>query len=81
MDVSRIVRECWGDVCENNVLADMHRSLADYGISSLQLITLMTSVCEASRLPLSALTEREIELIRTPADIVDVVVSHIGKVG
>lgn len=82
MNVADIVRACWGDVCEVDGPLDMERSLADgYGISSLQLVTLMTSVCESSGLPLTALTERDLEQIRTPADIVSVVVSHLGKGG
>jgi acyl carrier protein len=53
---------------------DMRRRLVEeYGFSSLQLVTLLTSVCEQSGVPLTALTERDIETIKTAEDIVSVV--------
>ena len=79
MNVSEIVRECWGEISASEAPVDMTRSLKDdYGISSLQLVTLMTSVCEASGLALTVLTERDLERIKTPGDIVEVVMSHLG---
>ena len=75
-------RELIGGVHEAEVPLDMHRRLVEeYGFSSLQLITLLTNICEESALPLTALTERDIATIKTPQDIVNVVTHALATGG
>jgi acyl carrier protein len=42
----------------------------DYGLASLDLIVLMTSVCTAAEVPLTEFSEDDISTIQTPVDIV-----------
>ncbi|MGK3992285.1 acyl carrier protein [Sorangium sp. So ce1024] len=49
------------------------RLVEDYGLSSLQLVTLVTTVCEETGLPLTALTERDIARMKTAGDIAAIV--------
>jgi len=50
---------------------DLERALGDgYGLGSLDLVMLMTEVCAAVGVPLTALDENDIAGLRTPADIV-----------
>jgi acyl carrier protein len=67
-------RELLGGTLPATEAFDMRKLLVEeYGFSSLQLVTLLTNVCEYSGLPLTALTERDIETIKTAQDIVSVV--------
>lgn len=42
-----------------------------YGLTSLDLIMLMTAVCSTAGVPLTEFTEDDIAQVRTPADIVN----------
>lgn len=42
----------------------------DYGLASLDLIVLMTSVCTAAEVPLTEFSEDDISTLQTPGDIV-----------
>ncbi|HEV7372765.1 hypothetical protein [Arenibaculum sp.] len=42
-----------------------------YGLGSLDLIMLMSSVCSDAGVPLTELSEDDIARLRTPSDIVD----------
>jgi acyl carrier protein len=67
-------RELLGGALPSGDGFDMRRRLVEeYGFSSLQLVTLLTTVCEQSGVPLTALTERDIETIKTAEDIVGLV--------
>jgi acyl carrier protein len=77
-NIEAIVHDHCRDLLGGTLLAaesfDMRKRLVEeYGFSSLQLVTLLTSVCEQSGLPLTALTERDIEKIKTAEDIVSVI--------
>lgn len=51
---------------------DMGASLVyEYGLASLDLVVLMTAVCAAAAVPLTAFTEDDIAKVATPADIVN----------
>lgn len=75
-DAERLVRKCLSEVMENETLSpdslDLSLGLFNhYGITSLSMIMLMTSVCEQDQVPLEVFTEAEIAALRTPRDIVD----------
>lgn len=42
-----------------------------YGLTSLDLIMLMTAVCAEAGVPLTEFTEEDIAQVRTPSDIVN----------
>lgn len=46
-----------------------------YGLSSLDLIMLMSSVCSEAGVPLTALGEDDIARLRTPMDIIGLLAS------
>lgn len=79
-DIERIVRErlCTtlnrsSDTCG---LLDLDHSLgSEYGLSSLDLIVLMSSVCDEAEVPLTALSEDDIAALQTPSDIVSLLAS------
>jgi acyl carrier protein len=71
--VEKCCRELLGTMRQEEPI-DMHRRLVeDYGLSSLQLVTLVTTVCEESGLPLTVLTERDIARMKTAGDIVAII--------
>jgi len=50
---------------------DMKAALGDdFGLASLDLIMLMTAVCNEAGVPLTSLGEEDLARLRTPADIV-----------
>ena len=73
-DAESVIRKCLCDVVEGALRpesVDMSCSLVDhYGVTSLQMVMLMTSVCEDADVPLTSFTERDIAAIRTPNDMV-----------
>jgi acyl carrier protein len=82
-NVETIVRSC---LCrtlsrpENEAdRLDLAQSLKlDYGLVSLDLIVLMTSICTAAEVPLTALSEDDISSIQTPGDIVSLLSRQAG---
>ena len=46
-----------------------------YGLTSLNMVILMTSVCEDTGTPMFAFTETDIARLRTPRDVVDLIAS------
>jgi acyl carrier protein len=52
---------------------DMEADLAyGYGLTSLDIIMLMSGICQDAGVPLTALAEDDIGALKTPADIVAV---------
>jgi len=47
----------------------------DYGLASLDLIMLMTSICSDAGVPLTDFDEEDIARLRTPSDIVNLLTS------
>jgi acyl carrier protein len=43
---------------------------AEYGLTSLNLVLLMTSLCEETGTPLFSFTDKDIAGLRTPRDVV-----------
>ena len=77
--VERCYRELLG-VARRDEPLDVHRRLVeDDGFSSLQLITFVTTVCEDSGLPLTALTEQDIARMKTPGDIIAILRAALHK--
>lgn len=76
-DVEPIVERCLRDVLGPERArggCDLRRRLAeDWGLSSMQLVMLVTTVCEEAGLPLTAFTERDIRSIKTAYDLIGVV--------
>lgn len=76
MDTAELVRKCLCDVLGDEDLApdnvDLDRKLFDgYGLTSLNMVLLMTSLCEEADIPLTAFTEKDIAGLKTSRDIVD----------
>lgn len=58
---------------------DLSQSLFDhYGISSLEMVLLMTDVCEKAAVPMTDLTEVDIAQLKTPSEIVTLLRRHGG---
>ncbi|XYI03761.1 acyl carrier protein [Sorangium sp. So ce1128] len=71
--VEACCRELLGAIRREDAF-DVHaRFVEDYGLSSLQLVTLVTTVCEESGLPLTALTERDIARMKTASDVAGII--------
>jgi acyl carrier protein len=76
VDMEQLVRRCLCDVMDGADLRpeslDLSRGLFDhYGLTSLNMVMLMTAVCEEGGIPLTAFTDRDIAGFKTPQDIVD----------
>lgn len=70
--VEKCYRELLGASGRNDPV-DMNRRLIEQdGFSSLQLVTFVTEVCEASDIPLTVLTEQDIAKMKTANDIVSI---------
>ncbi len=72
-DSELVIRKCLCNVLDDALrpeTIDMGRSLVDhYGITSLQMVMLMTSVCEDADVPLTSFTENDLAAIETPRDM------------
>ncbi|MEU5883474.1 phosphopantetheine-binding protein [Spirillospora sp. NPDC047279] len=56
---------------------DPDRDLADdYGLTSLNKVLFLTSVCEDTGVALSRFTERDVARMRTLRDVTDLLASH-----
>lgn len=51
----------------------------DYGLTSLSLMLLITSICDEAAIDLSNFTEDDIARLRTPRDIVAMLTSAAGR--
>ncbi|KYF48834.1 hypothetical protein BE08_40805 [Sorangium cellulosum] len=71
--VEACCRELLGAMRREDPFDVRGRLVEDYGLSSLQLVTLVTTVCEETGLPLTALTERDIARMKTAGDIAAIV--------
>lgn len=70
--VERCYRELLGAPRDQPI--DMRRRLIEEdGFSSLQLVSFVTTVCDETGLPLTALTEQDIARMKTANDIVAIV--------
>jgi acyl carrier protein len=58
---------------------DMAADLAgEYGLTSLNKVLLVTSVCEAAGVDLGHFTEQDLAAMRTGADLVGALAAHQG---
>lgn len=56
------------------------RDLADgYGLTSLNKVVFLMSVCDDTGVPLSAFTEPDVAAMHTLADVVEALARHAGK--
>ncbi len=80
-DIEAIVRERLSKALNRNPdqgrLLNLDDSLGlEYGLSSLDLIVLMSSVCTDAEVPLTDLSEDDIGALQTPSDIVSLLTSR-----
>ena len=76
MDTAELVRKCLCDVLGDEDVTpgnvDLDRGLFDgYGLTSLNMVLLMTSLCDEADIPLTAFTDKDIAGLKTPRDIAD----------
>lgn len=57
------------DVDVNRIALDADLS-AEYGLTSLNLVLLMTSLCEETGVPVFNFTDKDIASLKTPRDVV-----------
>ena len=79
-EVEKIVRDCLCQVLnrplEQGPELKLDESLTyEFGLGSLDLIMLMSSVCTEAGVPLTELNEDDIGRLRTPSDIVKLLIS------
>lgn len=79
-DIETIVRErlckTLNRSSDHGSLLNLDESLGlEYGLSSLDLIVLMSSVCTDVDVPLTELSEDDIGALQTPSDIVSLLAS------
>lgn len=78
-EIEKIVRQRLSkalDGQDDGTGLNLDEDLGDgYGLSSLDLIMLMSSVCSEAGVPLTELGEDDIARLRTPMDIVDLLTS------
>ncbi|MFC6880364.1 MULTISPECIES: acyl carrier protein [Actinomadura] len=55
---------------------DMNR---EYGLTSLNKVLFLTSVCETTGVPLSAFTEQDLAGMRTLRDVTDALARNVGS--
>jgi len=55
--------------------------VADYGLSSLNRVLLLTSVCAAADVDLGAFTAEQVAALSTPREVADALAGHAQKVG
>jgi len=74
VNIESIVRECFSEAIGGAISPDgvdlSRRLVEDYGVTSLQLVMLVTSVCEACDIPLTSFTERDIAGMKRTQDII-----------
>lgn len=59
---------------------DLDRSMADdYGLTSLNKVLLLTSLCEDTGVGLGSFTEHDLARMRTLRDVVDAFAAHAEK--
>jgi acyl carrier protein len=73
-----IVRTCVAGHCESSELklasVDLDRPLFEYyGLTSLNMISLLMNVCEQSGIQLSEFSEQDLASFKTPRDIIGAV--------
>jgi acyl carrier protein len=82
-DIAAIVQRCYrellGPARRDRALDLRRRLFEDDGLSSLQLVTLVTTVCDEAGLPLTTLTEQDIARMKTPGDIIAIVQTALQK--
>jgi acyl carrier protein len=82
MTIESTVEKCYRELgtVRRDEPFDMHRRLIEEdGLSSLQLVTFVTTVCEETGLPLTALTEQDIARMKTANDIVTIIRNAIER--
>jgi acyl carrier protein len=83
MNIEATVEKCYRELLGPAQRAkpfDMQRRLIEEdGFSSLQLVTFVTTICEESGLPLTALTEQDIGRMKTADDIVAIIKQALQK--
>jgi acyl carrier protein len=74
-EVERIVREGFARVLNEPELQpgriDIDREMSDYGLTSLNKILLITSVCDEAQVDLFHFTEHDLARMRTPRDVIE----------
>jgi acyl carrier protein len=82
-DIEAIVRRCYrellGTARWDDTIDMGRRRFEDDGMSSLQLVTFVTTVCDESGLPLTALTEQDIARMKTPGDVIAIIQTAFQK--
>lgn len=82
-DIEATVQQCYRDLLglprRDEPLDLGRRLIEDDALSSLQLITFVTTVCEDCGVPLTALTEQDIARMKTLADIISILHTALHK--
>lgn len=78
-----IVRTCMAGHCDDGALKlasiDLDRPLFEYyGLTSLNMISLLMNVCEQAGVQLSEFAEQDLASFKTPRDIVGAI-GNLGK--
>lgn len=79
-----IIRSCMAEQCQGNGLKlasiDLDRPLFEYyGLTSLNMISLLMNVCEQAGIDLSRFNEHDLASFKTPRDIVGAVSNLRGS--
>jgi acyl carrier protein len=84
-EIEKIVRQRLSKVLDgrdDGAGLNLDADLGDgYGLGSLDLIMLMSSVCSEAGVPLTELGEDDIARLRTPMDIIDLLASRMPAQG
>ncbi|MEJ2417841.1 MAG: hypothetical protein P8Y45_13125 [Exilibacterium sp.] len=75
-DIEKIVEEALLGSIDNlhaDKQYDLRKSLAELGVSSLQLVMVVTEVCEMAGVELTTLTEQDVSKMKSPLDIVNII--------
>lgn len=83
-DIEEAARQGLADVLEDGPAAqdfDLDGELAgEYGLSSLNKVLFLTSLCGDLDIDLSRLTEQDVAAMQTLRQVVDLLAPHFGKV-
>ncbi|MFC5472493.1 acyl carrier protein [Paraherbaspirillum soli] len=84
MNVENIVREhlaeTLGYSSEQSKELKLDADLFDhYGLTSLTMVMLMTTICPAAKIQLSALTDRDVAKLHTPQDIINLIDEKLAQ--
>lgn len=80
--MNAIVRDCFAEVVGDIFASDLRLEgdmSADYGLTSLNKVLFLTSVCEEAGVPLTAFTEHDLADMRSLNDVVDALTARQGQ--